>query len=163
MTNLDLDRYPTPLELSLWIVVVAAGGTGAAHIEFYQSRVVAYTKQEAIAAVLKQMASETPQLYAKGAAMGGWRVTHIDGMSAEQLTNAFKDRADLERKLESERVHLEQNNLIRQILDTKDVAIFHQAIREGRLSNYERLYIHDKLTTGIDTNIPENLVSPIQP
>lgn len=162
MSDLELDKHPQALQLSFWIVVVSAGGTQHANIEFYQSRVVAYTKKEAIDAVLKQLAAEAPQLYQHGRDLGGWRVTHVDGIPATELERMFKQRADLERKLEAERLHLEQNTLLRQIIESRDVNLFHQAIREGRINNYERLYLHEKLTAGIDTNVPESLRSPIQ-
>lgn len=159
--DIELDKYPQALQPSFWIVVVAAGGDGLANIEFYQSRVIAYTKQEATKAVLKQLASEAPQLYEQGRAHGGWRITHVDGISAEELEKMFKDRCDLERKLDEERVHLEQNTLLQRIIQTRDINLFHQAIRDGRINNYERAYLHDKLTQGEDLDVPELIKSPI--
>lgn len=162
--TLNLDKYPQPLELSLWVIVLAAGGTGVANIEFYQTKAVDYTRQAAIEAALKQLASEMPELYQRGQALGGWRATHVDGLSVTYLEGIFTDRANLERKLETEKVRMEQNQLIKQIITDRDIPLFHQAILERRITNYERLYIHDKLTEHIDTgSTPEMIVSPIQP
>lgn len=133
-----------------------------ANIEFYQSRVIAYTKQEATKAVLKQLASEAPELYESGRQQGGWRITHVDGISASDIEKMFKERCDLERKIDEERVHLQQNTLLNRIIQTRDVNLFHQAIREGRISHYERAYLHDKLTQGENMDVPEMIQSPIR-
>lgn len=147
----NLDKYPQALEPSLYIVVVAAGGAGAAHVEYYQSRIVAYTRDEAIQAVMRQMASEDTELHQRGIAMGGWRATHVEGMRAAELETMFTERADMERNKDRERIRMQQNSLLRQILENKDTTLLHQAIREGRISNYERLYLHELLTKDIDT------------
>lgn len=145
---MELDKYPQALTPSFFIVVVAAGGVGGANIDFYQSRVVAYTKKEATEAVIKQLQSENPELYERGQRLGGWRVTHIEGIGADKLEELFRERADQERQLDAQRVHMQQNSLLNQILRERDIHLLHQAIREGRISNYERLYLHDMLTKG---------------
>lgn len=160
--ELELDKYPQALQPSFWIVVAAAGITGIGNVEFYQSRVVAYTRKEATQTVLKQLMSEAPELYERGRSIGGWTITHVDGMSATELEKMFRDRGDLERKLDAERVHLQQNTLLQTIIQTRNVNLFHQAIREGRISHYERAYLHDMLTRGEDLDIPESLRSPMQ-
>lgn len=152
---IELDKHPRALELSLWIVVVAAGGSENAHVEFYQSRTVAYEKQEALQAVLKQLASEQPELHTRGNTMGGWRATHIEGIPARTMEKLFKDRAEAERRGEAELRSMEQNKLLQAIIEKKDIALFNTALRDGRINNYERLYLHDKLTE-------DGILSPIK-
>lgn len=151
--TINLDKYPQPLAPSLYIIVVASGGVGNANVEFYQSRVVAYRKDEAIQSVMKQLASEQPDLYERGKINGGWRATHVECISADDLERMFTERTDQERMLDMELIRLQQNSLLRQIVDNRDIPLMHQAIREGRISNYERLYLHDMLTKGENVQI----------
>lgn len=152
---MELDKHPIPLEPSFFIVVLAAGGNGFANIEFWQTRLVAYTKKEATDAALKQLAAEAPQLHQNGRRLGGWRVTHIDTITATEIEELFKERCDRQRAEEQGHIREEVNGLIAQIIRDKDVALLHQAIREHRITNYERLYIHDKLTGGMSTDMQE--------
>lgn len=142
---LALDKYPQPVYLSLWIVVVAAGGDGNTNLEYYQGRTVAYTKKEAGDTILKQLEQEMPELYKRGIDIGGWRMTHADGISAIELERMFTKRANAERKVERIEVDNSTNALIRDIIKNRDIHMLHRAIREGRLNKYESMYIHDKL------------------
>lgn len=166
--DMNLDKHPIPLQPSFWIVVVAAGiqpvpitnGVGVANIEFYQSRCVAYTKQDAIKAVLSQLQAEQPQLWQHGQQIGGWRVTHVDGISAQEMERLFKEHADQQRKTEEDRRKLELNEFLQRIITTKDVNLFHKAIRDGVLTDYQRAYLHEKLTEGMPKEAAELIKSP---
>lgn len=162
--QLKLDKHPIPLEPSFFIVVVASGVTpietpigmaGVANVEFYQSRCVAYVKQEAINAVMAQLQAEQPDLYRRGQSMGGWKVTHVDGINATDMENIFKERTNRERNNEENKRKIENNDLLKRIIDTKDLNLFHTALKEGRINHYERLYLHDILTEGLPKGADE--------
>jgi len=142
---LALDTYPQPIYLTLWIVVIAAGGEGNSNVEYYQNKMVAYTRKEAGDRILKELAKDMPELYERGVALGGWRITHADGITVAELERMFKERANAERKVEHIEVTGETNTLIKTILEQKDIAMLHRAIRDGKLNKYESMYIHDKL------------------
>jgi len=166
---MELDTHAIPLQPSFWIVVLAAGvqpipinegGMTIANVEFYQSRCVAYTKAEAIKSVLNQLQAEQPQLWQHGQKLGGWKVTHVDGISGEDMQKMFKERADRERATEADKRRMEKNEFLQRILTTKDIALLHKAIREGAVTEYERAYLHEKLTADMPKEIAELHKSP---
>lgn len=170
METINLDKHPVPLEPSFWIVVLAAGiqpvpiteGMALANIEFYQSRVIAYTRPEAVKAVLNQLQAEQPSLWNRGQGQGGWKITHVDQIPAQEMEKLFKERAERERDNEVNKVAAEKNELLKKIAETKDVTLLHKAIRENAISAYERAYLHDILTKDMPKEVAEVIKSPYQ-
>lgn len=165
---MELDKHAVPLQPSFWIVVLAAGvqpvpitdGMAVANVEFYQSRCVAYTKNEAVKTVISQLQAEQPRLWEHGQQMGGWKITHVDGISVQDMEKLFKDRCDKERNSEAEARRLEKNEFLNAIIREKNVGALHKAIRDGAISHYERLYLHEKLTEGMPKEAAELTKSP---
>lgn len=90
--------------------------------------------------------------------MGGWAITHIDQLTAEKVEQLFKECSNGEREKEKNAIEQVRNDLLNEIVTTKDVNLFHQALRDGLINDYERLYIHDKLTEGMETPETEELL-----
>jgi len=165
---INLDKHPIPLEPSFYIVVLAAGiqlppqlAEGKiANVEFFQDRLVAYTRDEAIKLTLKKLQAERPRLYAHGTSIGKWEVTHIEEISAKKMEELFKERANTQRKKEKETIGLEKNKLLKKIIETKDVDLLHRGIIDGKINAYEREYIHNKLTADLPDTAEKRITSP---
>lgn len=170
--TLKLDKTPQPLQPSFWIVVLSAGDRSilgslnqpvVANVEFYQTRLVAYTRKEAIDGALKQLGAEAPKLYEHGNTIGGWSAVHVEGISATALEKMFKERGELERATQADAIKAEHNALLQEIISKKDVKLFHQALRDGRINVFERNYVHDQLTKDVDLELKDgSIISPMQ-
>jgi len=165
---MKLKKHHIPLEPSFYIVVLAAGvkdlpdinTAGIATTQFFQDTYIGYTKDEAVKGTLKKLQTENPNLYSHGNSIGGWEITYIQEISATKLEERFKARADLEKKTEKDKLNLEKNELLKKIIDTKDIDLLHRVIIDGRISDYERKYVHEKLTEGLPDKAEEALRSP---
>jgi len=124
---------------------MALRATGNGAVELYHMHTVQYTKLEAIEATLKKLREQAPQVYQRGQTAGGWKVLHAIEVSAEDIERDFKIRADAERNNEKRRVKNEKNKLLKEIIDTKNIQIYHEAIADGRINEYQKLYLHDIL------------------
>jgi hypothetical protein len=145
--ELDLQNYPIALEPSLWSVMLKAALPAKPEIaaELYQSRCVTYTRQEAIDIVLKQLKTEHLETFKRGNQMGGWRIGHVEQITIDGLEKMFKDCTDKAKKAFYSQHKLERNELLQEIITNRDIDLLHSAIKDGRITENERLYIHDKL------------------
>jgi len=165
-----ITKHHIPLEPSFYIVVLGAGiqpvpsmGIGeVANIEYFQDIYVGYTKDEAVAGILKKLQAERPNLYQHGVKIGGWKATYISEIKATRMEQLFKQRAELEKKNEKDRLGLEKNQLIQNIIKTKDVETLHKAIIDGKITEYERKYIHEKLTEELPDKVDSVIYSPYE-
>jgi len=163
-----LTKHYIPLEPSFYIVVLGAGvqpvpsmGIGEiANIEYFQDTYIGYTKDEAVAGILKKLQAERPSLYQHGLKIGGWKATYINEIKATKMEQLFKQRAELEKKNEKDKLELEKNKLLQHIIKTKDVATLHKAIIDGKITDYERKYVHEKLTEALPDKVEYILSSP---
>ena len=75
----------------------------------------------------------------------------------------FRERGELERATQADAIKAEHNALLQEIISKKDVKLFHQALRDGRINVFERNYVHDQLTKDVDLELKDgSIISPMQ-
>lgn len=142
--KIEFTKHPKPIYPSLFIIALKA--TGNQHLELYHTHNVAYEKVDAIEAAMRELANKQPELYQRGLTIGGWTVLHAVPVKADEIEQRFNELAQTQRKNEAQKVANEQNALLKEIIDTGNLTLFHQAIADGRINEYQKLYIHDILT-----------------
>lgn len=140
--TLNLSKEPKHVEPKLYIIILHCGTKE--QTEVYQNYTVAYDIDEATKKIVGSMKIHDKAPYKRGLELGGWRLAHYRAISGADLEKMFAgvSRAQLRTNIKSD--NNKKNDLMKKILDTKDINLLHASI--PILKEHEAEYLHGELT-----------------
>lgn len=114
-------------------------------IDIYTNYTVAYTTEDAINIVMQTLQTRDVKIYERGLEIGGWTYVHHHAIPVERLEQMFNDVGIATKDAKEQKRLREKNDLMRSIIEKKNVHLLHENI--AVFTKAEQEYLHDKITS----------------